>query len=260
MNDANTSSAGNVPQDAADNGNVPQPAADFGTMPQTTASFGMMQHHSEKSENHTITVREAARHFESAGVARIERSIVNWCQPNKQGVTRLDCYFDPNERKYYITPQSIERAIQEEKAKIARHGEPLPHGAETARETAHPSQQGGTRNREAETTVEDKESKSPLESSEPKADHARELEREVMDLRIANRGKDYFIERLEKIHEQFAVERQGYVERLIQSNRKVGELETRLLQLDRPRSDDGRRLEVLPEDAPASNDSAGIGN
>src|SRR5438034_3727481 len=27
------------------------------------------------------------------------RSIINWCQPNKLGVCRLDNYFDPNERR-----------------------------------------------------------------------------------------------------------------------------------------------------------------
>ena len=68
----------------------------------------------ERRENHTLTVREMARMFEAAGVARTERSIVNWCQPNRQGIVRLDSYFDPNERKYYITPQSVEAVIQEE--------------------------------------------------------------------------------------------------------------------------------------------------
>ena len=52
--------------------------------------------------------------FEAAGVARTERSIINWCQPNRQGIVRLDSYYDPNERKYYITPQSVESAVQEE--------------------------------------------------------------------------------------------------------------------------------------------------
>lgn len=35
-------------------------------------------------------------------------------QPNRQGITRLDSYYDPNDRKYYITPQSVEAVIQEE--------------------------------------------------------------------------------------------------------------------------------------------------
>jgi hypothetical protein len=53
----------------------------------------------------------------------------------------------------------------------------------------------------------------------------RELEKEVMDLRITNRGKDYFIEQLQK-------EREGLLEQVVTASRKVGELETRLLQLE----------------------------
>jgi len=60
------------------------------------------------------------------------------------------------------------------------------------------------------------------------------LEQEILDLKITNRGKDYFIEQLQKERESFAEERHGYVEKLMEFNRKVGELETRLLQLEAP--------------------------
>ena len=98
-----------------------------------------------------MTVREVARLFEAAGVARTERSITNWCQPNKMGVARLENYFDPNERKYFISPKSAE---------------------------------------------------------------------------------------LQKEREGFAQERQGYVEKLMNFNRKAGELETKLLQLQAPERQD----------------------
>jgi hypothetical protein len=52
-----------------------------------------------------------------------------------------------------------------------------------------------------------------------------------MDLKIANRGKDYFIEQLQKERESFAYERKEYVEKLMTFNRKLGELETQLLQV-----------------------------
>src|SRR5206468_12249461 len=98
----------------------------FGTLPQVA----------ERKGNHRLTVREVARTFEAAGVARTERSIINWCQPNKMGVARLDSYFDPNERKYFITPQSAELAIQEELSKAAKGTEasassrPIPKSSE----------------------------------------------------------------------------------------------------------------------------------
>jgi hypothetical protein len=59
-----------------------------------------------------------------------------------------------------------------------------------------------------------------------------ELEHEVLELKILNKGKDYFVERLQKEREAFANERREYVDHLIASNRKIGELETKLLQLE----------------------------
>ena len=61
-----------------------------------------------------------------------------------------------------------------------------------------------------------------------------ELQKELMDSKIANRGKDYFIEQLKKERESFAEERKDYVDKLMTFNHKVGELETRLLQLEAP--------------------------
>jgi len=208
-----------IPQSAASYGNVPHDAAAFRKVPQPTAGYGNVRQGAERTENHTVTVHEAARLFEAAGVARIERSIVNWCQPNKQGVARLDCYLDPNDRKYYITSQSIERAIAEEKDKLARHVEPLPHDAAEAEESAN---------------LSDNPQRQPF-SDDVAGEHVQELERRLRDSEINNRVKDRWIERLEKERDDFALERQSYVEKLMTFNHKVGELETQLRQLAAPR-------------------------
>jgi len=161
-------------------------------------------------QGHTLTVREVARMFEAAGVARTERSITNWCQANKTGIARLDSYFEPNERRYYISLQSVELAIKEEQAKAARttdsggHTESLPNDSETDAGTLSPTK---------EASVD--------------ADF-RTLEREVRDLKITNQAKDYYIERLEK-------ERESFVEKLLMSSHQVGELEAKLFQLKAPR-------------------------
>jgi hypothetical protein len=205
---------GNVPQPSAEHGSVQNGSESFRTIPKASEPFGKVRNDSarfgnvpkasERKENHTLTVREAARMFEEAGVARTERSIINWCQPNRQGITRLDCYFDPNERRYYLTSQSVETVIQEEIQKTKKtpeSSEPVgnvPKGSERAK--------GG---------------------SEPDDDQVKELERENLDLKIANRGKDYLIEQLQK-------ERNGFFDQLLTANRKMGELETRLLQLESP--------------------------
>ena len=204
-----TSSQSNT--DSEPFGNVPNNAEDFGSLPKTAEDFRTMRNDAELKENHTLTVREVARMFEASGVARTERSIINWCQPNKTGAARLDCYFDPNDRRYFVTPQSVELAIAEEKAKAARNRDPISE------------QVGNIPHRDTPP------SKSPESTtdSEADSDRVKSLEREVMDLRIVNRGKDYFIEQIKS-------EREGLLGQLVSSSRKVGELETRLLQLGAP--------------------------
>ena len=70
------------------------------------------------------------------------------------------------------------------------------------------------------------------------------MEHELRDLQITNRAKDMFIEQLQKERETFSAERQGYVEKLMNFNRRVGELETQLLQLAKPGENRARELEV----------------
>ena len=119
--------SGNIPHDSAEFRNVPNTSEPFRTVQHNAESFRSLPQISERKESHTLTVREVARMFEAAGVARTERSIVNWCQPNRTGIARLDSYFDPNERRYYISPQSVEQAITEEKAKATKHKDSSNH-------------------------------------------------------------------------------------------------------------------------------------
>jgi len=208
-----------------EDGNVPQNAASFGNVPQGAASFGNVRQPAERSENHTVSVREAARLFEAAGVARIERSIVNWCHPNRQGVARLDCYFDENERKYFITRQSIDRAIEEERAKVERREEPLPQHGESLRET---------RDR-----AEPKARTESAGTSEATFDRLGQLETEVTNLRILDAGKDFWIKQLRE-------ERDGFIKQLVEGSRRIGALETKLRQLAAPQ----HSLELdLPNDS-----------
>lgn len=188
--------------------NVPQPSAEFRTVPNDADDFRKIPEHAERRENHTLTVREVARMFETAGVARTERSIINWCQANRQGVARLDSYFDPNERKYYITPQSVEAVIQEEIQRAGKNGDVLSSEAFGSGVTSvkHPGNATAADERKLQ-----------------------ELERQIMDLKIANRGKDYLIGELNK-------ERKSFFDQLLTINRTVGQLETKLNQLDGPKS------------------------
>ena len=194
--------SGHVPKFAETSSEVPQSSADFRTIPNHAEAFGKVPLDAERKESHTLTVRETARMFEAAGVARTERSIVNWCQPNRTGIARLDSYFDPNERRYYISPQSVEQAIAEEKAKTTKHQDSselfgnIPQATEMVKQ--------------AKPKTDEDESR------------VKELERDNLDLKITNRAKDMVIDRMQK-------ERDGFFEQLLTANKKVGELETKLL-------------------------------
>ena len=190
---------------------VPQPSESFGKVPHVAETFRSLPNTSERTDNHTLTVREVARMFEAAGVARTERSIVNWCQPNPQGMARLVAYFDMNDRRWFITPQSVESAIAEEKAKAVKTGqnppEPvaaIPQSSETGKDTVRSRQGAGA-----------------------DADNSTGLAKELMDLRILNRGKDYFIEQLQK-------ERDAMLEKLVSGSHRIGELESQVRQLAAP--------------------------
>jgi hypothetical protein len=213
---------GTVPPPAEPFGTLPNASADFRSVPPTSAPAGTVPTASvpfgpRRKETHTLTVREVARLFEAAGVARTERSVTKWCQPNPHGLARLDAYYDPNERRYFVTRQSVDAAIAEEKARQARFPvEPRPAAPNCPE--PNPPEPGGPAPSRTEARPR---------SSEPEPEAVEQLRRELRDLQITNRGKDYFIERLEK-------ERDRMLQQVVEANRTVGQLETRLLQLGGP--------------------------
>lgn len=200
---------------------MPNHAEEFRNIPNNSETFRSVRNLSERKENHTLTVREVARMFEDAGVARTERSIINWCQPDKHGGCRLDCYFDQNERKYFITPQSVERAIEEERAKSRTDGVPSASGATTG-SMLNPSETGSEK--------QEKVGRDHIEHEK----RMKELEQEVMDLKITNKAKDYFIDQLKGDREHFIQEREHRIQQLVEGSQTIGELKTRLLQLEAP--------------------------
>ena len=224
---------------------------------------------SEKTANHTLSVREAARLFEDAGVPRTERSIINWCNPNKKGIKRLDCYFDQTDRKYFVTPQSISLTITEERKKsqfidfkyqkISERNYDTPEtfseefGKTSERrnndseEVRNHSDAFGSRSEafpnESETVQKATE---PVQKEGRGEEHSftasktrkmEELEAENLDLKITNKGKDYFIERLkeqtEKERQAYIEERKSLIDHLTTATKQIGQLETKLLQPER---------------------------
>src|ERR1051325_3541719 len=121
---------GPVPNASEQFGTIPYHSEPFRTVPTGSESFRTPRNRSERRSAHTLTVKEVARMFEAAGVSRTERSIVKWCQPSRHDMTRLDAFFDSNERKWFITQESVELAIAEEKARAVRRNEAVPNDSE----------------------------------------------------------------------------------------------------------------------------------
>ncbi len=186
----------------------------FRKVPNSSEDFRNLPNVSENTENHTLTVRETARLFEEAGVARTERSIINWCNKNRQGIAHLDCYFDPNEHKYFITPESVDRAIKEEQARVRKQGlRKISESSRDLRNAEKPTFEGITT--EA-VSKEDNEEK-----------RIEEFRQQIIDLKITNKAKDIFINQLQQQQDNF-------IKQLVGQSRTIGELETKLMQLQPP--------------------------
>ena len=110
-----------------------------------------------KDDRHTLSTYEAGKIFEEAQCRVSERTIIRWCNKNKQGVRRLDCAFDASDRKYYIAEESVKAVIRDERRR-GRQSDILEadlSDIEQASDTVvgHEDQDGGQRPTESDTRV-----------------------------------------------------------------------------------------------------------
>ncbi len=187
----------------------------------SSETFGTLPYVSERTAEHVLSVRAVAKMFENAGVARTERSIINWCHPNPQGIPRLDCFFDTNEHKYFITPVSVDRAISEERNKLKIQGQTA-HSATTRSPAENSSSASETFGKQPKSfgTI-------PKDAEGFGNDNHRELEVQIRDLQIVNKAKDIYIERLEKSSDRL-------FDDLKQASYQLGELGIQIRQLQAP--------------------------
>jgi len=191
-----------------------RPSDTVGSRPTMSDQVGRGRTLSDKRrDEHSLTSLEIQRLFESSGIPRSQRSIERYCRDGK-----LDCFRDPDEDRYYVTPASAETLIGQLKEIQARHA---PAGASsTPPLTADtPSSARGTG--DAST-----------------ADELESLRRENMDLKITNRAKDYFIEQLKGDRERLAQDFKGLVVEFGETKREVGELKAQIRMLRAPNETD----------------------
>jgi len=218
--DSSSESFGNVRKESANSSEA------FGNVPKLSEVEAKM-----RTENHTLTVREVARLFEDASVSRTERTITNWCKVNADGSSKLDCFYDLNERKHFITPESVRRAIEEEQAKS---------GTENLFKNQMPELGNVPKAAVASSEIPENVSEAFGKSSESSR-NVSERDDELMSLRIDKAARDQVIAGLRDQLNDFTTRLTGYAHR-------VGSLETKLLQLEGPSQPERPISEERPHD------------
>ena len=172
----------------------------------------------QRTEAHTLTSREVLKLFEQSGLLRSQRSIERYCKDEK-----LDCFFDPDEERYYVTQSSVDRLVGQLKEIQERHQQmpvvdtpPASTRSDTVRPQPTPTPPLAT-------------------GDEERVQYAakiKELEDKIFNLRVDKEAKDQIVTIL---RDQIKGDRETFVKELVTHTRMVGELETRLKLLDAPR-------------------------
>ena len=211
--------------------NLQKPSEDYRNIQNTSEDFSTVQRASERAggigrgkkyqgaetpehgydRDDFIIMEEAYTLFEQQGERRSVRMIAEYCKNGE-----LVCFYDSDDKRWHITRASVENKIDKIKALNARK---TAVGSQSASE--QPSEAPAASQHSADDHSPRRES--PHESS----DAIKKLEQENLDLKIVNRGKDYFIEQLKR-------EREDFITRIENNSRLIGELETKLLQLEAP--------------------------
>jgi hypothetical protein len=190
---------------------------------------------------YTLTAEEASQRFINAGVPRSPRTIDRYCKSGHLVCIKVDT--ERNE-KYFITSESVAARIQQLQQVVpSGHVETEP---DMSRHVASRPDMSRHDSIDDQTILDEKKK---LE------ERIAELERENLDLKITNRGKDYFVEELKNERVNFESIRKEMTQQLIEQSRRVGELEVKVHLIEAPHTDvprgtekQGVVIDVTPED------------
>lgn len=218
-----------------DLGNVPNSSEDFGSLqnpPQGSSGFGRGKKYpgaevpdpGNERGDHMI-MEEAYALFENQGERRSMRMIGEYCKTGE-----LVCFYDSDDKRWHITRESIENKINKIKDLNARRAAIAPQS--TSEHFSEPAP--------AQRATEDVPPIPPKsEAAHPPSEDIKKLEQEIFDLKIMNKGKDYLIDQLRQ-------ERGEFITRIEDNSYRIGQLETKLLQLEAPRSTPGNDTPQQP--------------
>jgi hypothetical protein len=195
-------------------------------------------------EKHTLNMRQVLVRFKTAGIERTPRAIQRYCQ-----VRKLDAYFHPHLRVYFVSPESVENLIVTIKKEDERHNEVL--FREPATEERVPQATGADSSahmREESQTMREPSANSREQSHEtPTAgvvgERIKELEKQNYELKFELEVE----KRVKKtLLYQMADDRNKYRKKVLGFARFAENLKTRLFLLGS--SDTGREVATYTSD------------
>jgi hypothetical protein len=183
---------------------------------------------------HPLTIADAVELFAQLGTPRSKRSVQRFCEQGHLDCVRIK---GPRGDQFFINRESVVRYAEELRQieAIAALGDEARHDAPqhaVARNSAP----------ERDMTVE---ALAPTTQREPDdADAVRQLKDENLNLRIDNRAKELAITEL---HRRLNEDRDKFVGAMQDMSYKLGTAETRLAQIEAPKTDSDTARQSVPE-------------
>jgi hypothetical protein len=182
--------------------------------------------HEQTRANFSLVMEEAYAHFEQAGERRSVRMIAEYCKTGE-----LVCYYDSDDQRWHITPESVQNKIEKIKALNARKftGASVNAVPKTSEETPTKGQSPDENTGHTESYSDEQ---------------MRTLRAKIRRLTVDAAVSEKYIERLE-------VERDRDQERLLNQSHRIGVLETekkqlqQLLEAPKERESDVRDAEFI---------------
>lgn len=173
-------------------------------------------------DQYTMTTGEVRAIFYRDGLFRAPRSIERYCKEEK-----LDCFLDPDEKRYYVRPESVGTLISHIKEVNARQSAPTPLATFVGTADAPP------------TSVPPHDAL-PVGESGGESEEVKKLQNQIVTLEIGSQAKEQIISHLTS---QITGDRKQFISELVQHTRKVGQLEEKLLRLEGPKvPEEGRAV------------------
>jgi hypothetical protein len=181
-----------------------------------------------RTPEHVLGTQAVSELFGAAQFSRSQRSIERYCHSGK-----LDAYFDPNTKQYWITRGSVDQFIESlKKDQQISNSLSAARYVQTDRTDRQPPSMSAT-DGQGQATMSDTVGQSTSDEASSDRDGAsfgakteikklnaiiEDKDSEIRDLKITNKVKDGFIG---KMGEQFS----GLLDRITNANKRVGELE-----------------------------------